>query len=422
MIKSLRKKFIMAAMCSIFAVLVVIVGAIQIFSYLKIPREADQLLAILGDHQGEFPRGPAPEIPDSREKSAQTDAFEDSMRKAAGIWSPETPYETRYFSVLLGEEGEILETKTGNIAAIQDETAEAYARTVLEKGGIQGFRGSYRYKVVEDADGTRVIFVDCTREMNSFHSFVITSTAVSLLGLLLVLILVILFSGKIFHPVLESYEKQKRFITDASHELKTPLTIIDANTEVLEMIQGESEWTVSIRKQIKRLTYLVQQMVVLTRMDEGNRTGPMIDFSLSDAVEETAELFAVPSGSRGKSLKLQIEKGIICHGDEEAVRQLTSLLLDNAVKYSDREGNIQVLLQKKGRKSILKVINTVEKIEKGNQDLLFERFYRRDASRSSDTGGSGIGLSIAKSIVEVHNGKIHAYSRNGKSLEITVVL
>lgn len=422
MIKSLRKKFIMVAMCSTFAVLTVIVGAIQISSYLKIPREADQLLAILGDHQGEFPREPVPVLQESGGKAGQNGDPGDSVRKAAGLWSPETPYETRYFSVLLDQNGEILETKTGNIAAIQDATAEIYAQEALEKGSRQGFQGNYRYRVAEEERGSRVIFVDCTRELNSFRGFLITSTAVSILGLLLVLVLVVLFSRKIFRPVLESYEKQKQFITDASHELKTPLTIIDANTEVLEMIQGESEWTASIRKQIKRLTYLIQQMVILTRMDEGDRTGPMIDFSLTNAVEETAELFAVPAGSKGKCLDLRIEKGITCHGDEEAVRQLTSLLLDNAVKYSDRAGNIQVILQKRGRKSILKIRNTVEKIEKGSQDILFERFYRRDASRSSDTGGSGIGLSIAKSIVEVHNGKIHAYSKDGKSLEIIVVL
>lgn len=430
MIKSLRRKFILIAMSSTFAVLAVIMASIHIYNYKEIVKSADQLLAILGDNQGEFPR----EAFGGENGKADEKAAKDGGRgnggkpdeKPAGLpgtaLSPETPYETRFFSALLDDNGEPLETKTGNIAAVAEEDAVEYARDARNLGREKGFCAAYRYKVVREEEGCLVVFVDCTKALSSFYRFLATSIAVSLIGLFVVLLLLVIFSKMIFRPVVESYDKQKRFITDASHELKTPLTIIDANTEVLEMVQGGNEWTASIRNQVKRLTSLTQQMVTLTRMDEGKCMGPVVEFSLSDAVEETAELFVLPAQSKGKRIEVQVEKGISHCGDEDLIRQMVSLLLDNAVKYSDEKSCIRVSLQKKGKKAILQVFNPVEQIETGNLDIIFERFYRRDASRNSQTGGSGIGLSVVKAIVELHGGKIHAASRDGRSIEITAVL
>lgn len=488
MIKSLRRKFIVVVMCSTIAVLAVIMGIIHIYSYKKVMERADQLLAILGDNQGEFPldipgendmeekipegsalegiavekeisegrtmekevpegttmEGDAPEgaamekeapegtamaedtpegaAPDgSRSEESPHGEVRSEKRPPAAI-SPETPYETRYFSVLVDKDGAAIETKTRNIAAVTEAEAREYASELWNQKKLRGFCGAYRYKIVPEENGSRVIFVDCTRELGAFYSSLEISVGVSFVGLLLVLLLVVIFSKKIFRPVMESYEKQRQFITDASHELKTPLTIIDANTEVLEMTAGENEWTRSIRRQVKRLSAMTQQLVTLSKMEEGDRAGSMADFSLSDAVEETTELFLPSARIREKRMEVQIEGGIIYHGDEGMIRQMLSLLMDNALKYSDEKGNIRVLLQRKGKKVMLQVTNTVEEIEKGNLDLVFERFYRRDASHNSGTGGSGIGLSVVKAVVDAHGGKIHAVSRDGKSIEITAIL
>lgn len=453
MLRALRRKFIIIAMCSVGGVLAVILAVILSASYREIHIRADRLLAMLAENQGEFPddmfvNGKRDENrPDARQgrpsfEEAQTDLLmpppfpqegetegfrggpekpEEGYSFLVNGFTAETPYETRFFSVLLDEEGNALEVNTGNIAAVSDTQAVSYAAEIAAGRKKTGYFDTYRFLKTEETDGVRVIFVDCASNLLLFRRTVLMSLLVAGIGLVLVLALVLFFSRIVFRPVEESDRRQKQFITDASHELKTPLTIIDANTEVLEMIGEENEWTRSIRKQVSRLSAMVQQMVTLTRMDEGLK-GERTEFSLSGAVTETAEPFEVLAETKGKKLLLQVQEGLTLRGDEQAVRQLVSILLDNAVKYSDEEGTIKLSVSAKGRKCVLAVENPAAGMEPGNQDVLFERFYRRDVSRNSETGGSGIGLSIAKAITEAHSGKIHAQSEDGRQLTVTVEL
>lgn len=411
MIRSLRKKFVFVAMASTFAVLFVIVAVIQIINYEKVVRQADHVLKIMEDNHGEIP------------KNVPGQHFHGDKREGTGeAYSKEMPFITRYFTVTIDENGEIIDVQTRNIAAVQDDTAQEMGMAVWEKGKESGFYQSYRYKITSVENGKMIIFVDCIRELQSFTSFLITSISVALAGLLLVFLLVLFFSKIVFKPVAESYEKQKRFITDASHELKTPLTIIDANTEVLEMVQGESEWTASIRNQVKRLTYLTQQMVTLTRMEEEVQIADMSVLFLSDIVREASDPFLLLAEYRDRKLEMEIESDIQCRCDEKMIGQLVSILLDNGVKYSLIHSTIQLKLEKKGKKAVLSIWNLTDSISQGDLSILFERFYRTDSSRSSDTGGSGIGLSVAKAIVNAHKGKIQAYSSDGKSIVIMVTL
>lgn len=220
----------------------------------------------------------------------------------------------------------------------------------------------------------------------------------------------------------ESYEKQRQFITDASHEIKTPLTIIDANIEVLEMEHGENQWTKSTRNQVKRLTSLTQQLITLSKMDEEKNILERVEFSLSDAVLESVKSFEALIKTQNKKMDVEIEEDIFYFGDEMTIRQMIGILMDNAVKYSIDEGRIRVLLKRKGKKVQLQFFNETEAIPQGKQDVLFERFYRLDTSRNSETGGSGIGLSVAKAIVVSNKGKISAYSTDGNSLTVEIVL
>lgn len=274
--------------------------------------------------------------------------------------------------------------------------------------------------MTKDNSGIMIVFLDCRQDLDNLKAFAFTSIVVSAIGLLAVFILVLIFSKIVFKPVEESYEKQKRFITDASHEIKTPLTIIDANTEVLEMENGENQWTSSIRNQIKRLTVLTNQLVTLSRLDEEKREIQMQEFLLSDVVKESIQSFEVPAKAKGKALSVNLQQGIRMEGNEKAVRQLIGILMDNSLKYSSDVGSIRITLNQKGRKIRLEVYNQVDNIKQGNLDILFERFYRMDASRNSETGGSGIGLSVAKGIVIAHKGKISAYSNDGRSITINI--
>lgn len=431
MIKNLRKRFIFAAMASTFGVLFVIMSILNVANYVRMVSRADDTLEELADNNGQFDsrdfmkelmpdhkdRQLSPNSGESDENvavnqngSENTPPPENPGKKRGDKFSPETPFQTRYFSVVVSD-GIVISYNLDNIAAVDESDAESYADQIIDDGTDKGFIDIYRYMVADCDDetgGNRIIFVDCRQEIESFKNTLVYSVGVSLLGFLAVFLLVLFWSKKIFKPVAESYEKQKRFITDASHEIKTPLTIIDANTEVIEMMNGESEWTQNTRDQVKRLTSLTNQMVALSRLDENPEPREKIEFDFSEVAYEVIDHFSTLSEVRGKKINADIEDGIKYMGDENSIRQLISILVDNAMKYAVETAPIDISLKRDGRKVRFVLRNLTDGMDEGSQDILFERFYRPDSSRNSETGGSGIGLSLAKSIAEAHKGKITA--------------
>ena len=401
---------------------------------------------------------------DMNQADLKDDNLKENDLKRHGI-SPESQFDTRYFTVTINSKGEVENIDTSKIASVSSENAAEYAKKLWKSGkkgdGKSGFADNCKYLTVDEDGATMYIFLSCQRELSTIKTYILASVGISVFGLLVVFVMIYFFSGKILKPVSESYEKQKRFITDASHEIKTPLTIIDANTEVIEMMEGENEWTSSTRKQIARLTSLTEKLVFLSRMDEEATKLEMLEFSLSDAILDTAEPFKVVAQTKEKKLTIDVTDGILYTGDEKTIRQLVSILLDNAIKYSgcssvscengninkknlnktnlnettqtqnncvttiDPTPEIELTMRPSGKNRIITVWNTVDEtanIKKGRQDMLFERFYRTDASRNSKTGGFGIGLSAAYAIVKAHKGKITAESKDGQSIKFTIVL
>lgn len=409
MIRKLRVKLIIASMLSLLLVLTVIFGAVGFLNYRKIIADADSILAILEENDGVFPIG---------EHLKDDFSRADGPPKNTLRFSPELPYESRYFSVFLTEDGTIVSVNTGKIAAIDTQTAIEYAQSVFGEGPSRGFVGDYRYTMYTAKDECHIIFLDHGREMSSFRSFLLSCASVGLLGLLAVLILLIVLSGRIVKPFSANYEKQKQFITDAGHELKTPLTIIDADAEVLEMDIGENEWIHDIKSQTKRLTQLTNSLILLSRTEEQPRM-EKIEFPISDLAEETLETFKALAKTHNKTITGQIEPMLSMTGDEKAIRQLITILLDNAVKYSDDGGKIELSLKKQKKLICLAVFNTAESVFRADLTHLFDRFYRAEKSRNSQTGGYGLGLSIASAIVNAHKGKIAASTQDGRSLQIT---
>lgn len=404
MIKKLRVKLIAASMASLFLVLFVIEGIAGILNYKKIVEDADRILEILEENAGVFPK-----------------MFPGDRKDGPHGMSPELPYESRYFSVLLDENGTIILTDTSKIVSVDTEKAMEYASEVWSKETKKGFLDDYRYWKSSSDGGVRIIFLDCRRQLDNFQNFLLTTFGVSSIGLLSVFILMVYVSARIVKPFSDNYEKQKRFITDAGHELKTPLTIIEADAEVLEMDFGENEWLQDIQGQTKRLADLTNALIVLSRMEEGAGRDIKIEFPLSDIVEEVCHTFQAPAKVQQKHLDSTVEPLISMKGDEKAIRGLVTILLDNAVKYTNENGQISVTLEKKKNRIYLSVFNTTEQISKEQISHLFDRFYRTDTSRNSQTGGYGLGLSIAAATVESHKGKIIAETEDEKSLRITVV-
>lgn len=419
MIKRLRRKLIAACMISLAIVLIVILGGVNLMSYQKMVADADTVLALLGSNEGEFPKlHNGPENPPDTEPPVDRGTGKRGLFGAKGL-SPETPYESRFFSVVLNEDGQVIQTDTGQIAAVDDASAALYAQSVIGAGHTTGFMDDYRYLVLAEEGNIRVIFLDCGRSLSSFRTTLLASVALSLLGLLSVLVLLLILSRRIVRPVAEGYEKQKQFITDAGHELKTPMTIINADVELAEMECGENQWLADIRRQTERLTGLTNDLIYLSRMEEEQPPLQVIEFPLSDVTEEMALPFLAPATSQGKELSLHIQPMLSFTGDEKAIRQLISILLDNALKYSPAGGRLELQLEKQGRNILLTVTNTtIQPVGEDKLSHFFDRFYRSDQSRNSQTGGYGLGLSIARSIVLAHKGKIRVERPDGMSLSV----
>ena len=422
MIRSLRFKLIAAAMFSLAVVLLVILGGVNLMSFQKVLADADAILAVLGENQGAFPLQKPPN--DQLTSNPQPDRPPEEHRGGRfPDLSPETPYESRYFSALVSEDGTVLQTDTGQIAAVDTEEATDAALAVWQSGRTSGFWGNYRYLRCEEEDGSRIIFLDCWRSLSNFRTTLLASVGLALLGLGAVLLLLLILSKRIVRPVAESYEKQKQFITDAGHELKTPLTIISADSDLVELECGESQWLEDIRRQTQRLTGLTNDLIYLSRMEEDHPKLQLIEFPISDVAEEMAQSFLALAKNQEKSFSIEIQPMLSYTGDEKAIRQLFSILLDNALKYSPTGGALALRLKRHGRVLELSVSNTSAYPLKAEQlEHLFDRFYRTDQSRNPETGGYGLGLSIAKSIAAAHHGKIRAESPDGVTLTILVTL
>lgn len=424
--KKIRRNFIVIAMLSMFLVLTIIITALNYINYQKMGGNLDDVTHILEMGNGSFYESPDPSDEDHDPSGHSPDdnspQTHNKVPEPPKSISEETPYQTRYFTVRYDASGTIYATSVGHISAVDATQARAYAAKVYDVAPSTGFIDIYRYRTVKSGDRVLCIFIDAEKELSTYRGSLMTSIAISAAGLFSVFLLLCFFSKLILRPVEESYRKQKQFLTDAGHELKTPLTIIDANTEVLEMEIGSSKWLDSTRNQVIRLTNMVKQFTALAKMDEAQGLLQKARFSLSQVLNETVDLFIPVATSTHRTLQVSCAEDLYYVGDEEQFRQLFCLLLDNAIKYSTPDSRIELTLCKHGKHLCFTIFNECEGIAKGSQDILFERFYRSDSSRNSSTGGSGIGLSIAHSIVENHKGSIHAESADGKSLQIKVLL
>ena len=404
MIRRLRWKFILIAMLSLFMVLAIIMITINALSYKAVVDKADETIDIIMEKQGQLPVLPQfPGFPQHR------------------VWDREIPIESRFFLVMFSKSMEPVAVTIGNITVMDAENAVNMAERAVFTGKERDFLGDYRFLVKADDNFTSVVFLDCSSALSTNRNFVFISSTISVVGLLAVFLLLLFLSKLVTDPVSESVEKQKRFITDAGHELKTPLTVIDADAELITMESGESEWVADIKLQTKRLAALTNDLVYLSRMEEESYKLPFVEFPLTDIVSELSQSFGSIFKTNGKNFVTRIENLVTIKGDERSITQLVSILLDNSVKYSCDGDTVELELKKQGRYASLSVTNRAEGITKDKAERLFDRFYRGDKSREEKTG-YGLGLSIARAIVQSHKGKITASVKDGERLEITALL
>ena len=422
MIRALRKKFIAAAIVAVFLVLLVLIGSINLLNYRSLVSDADSTLQILAENKGSFPRQMFREQDRPSELQTPPDGGNDGPFGERRGDSRELAYQSRFFTAWFSDDKLSL-INLDNLASLSEEEAAALAESVYASGREKGFAEEYRYRRAACDGETLLVFLNCQRELATFRDFLYASIGISLGGTLAVFLLLLVFSGRIVRPIAESYEKQKRFITDAGHELKTPITIIRADADVLASeLDGENEWIADIRKQTGRLAELTEDLIFLSKMEEENPALQMEALSLSELVDETAQSFQSLALAKGKRFSASVAPELQVKGDEKALAKLVSILLDNAMKYSPENGTVELRLDHAGRNARLIVRNSTPPMEKGSADRLFERFTREDRSRNSESGGFGLGLAIAKAVTEAHKGTIHAQSEDGASLTVTAEL
>ncbi len=408
MIDKLRKKMIGLCCTAVIVVFALIFGAIYISGSRQLNNNMDMMADRIAEGNGEF------------RPFDQNHPMPPEMSQKPGFFTDETPFSTRFFTVWIAEDGNITGANLEYVSSISQEDAIEYAQAALQAGNPRGWQGDYRYKVFSAMRGTGIVFVDGSMNRSTTRSLLLTAAAVLVGCMLIICIVIVVVSKRVVRPIAQSYEKQKQFITDAGHELKTPLTLILTNLEIVESELGHSEWLDDIRTEGHRMSALINQLTALSRLDEDAPTMIAEDLSYSDVCSDTVSEFAPLMDKKGLTMTAYIQPDLHLQGDEGAIRRMVTILIDNAVKYCDPMGQITLVLEGQ-RQKILRVENSFIGVDNIQLPRLFDRFYREDKARTS-SNSFGIGLAIAKSIAEKHHGEIKAYKAAPGKIGFRVIL
>lgn len=437
MIRKLRKKFISITAGALFAVILLVLAAVNGIFFFQSDRHLNQRLDGMMDQLLSPPPGgqenpgtdPLPQGPRDTPPWPREDTEEGPQPAALGNFPPAD----RIPGLLIRADGCVIcLDRDGNILEIRQDGAQNYteeeladiAAYLLKSGRSRGWHQYFKFRVEYNRQGdgaaAHVIgLINASSDLYAVFNMLLISAVIGIAGFLLALLIIVLASGRAVKPIAESYARQRQFVTDAGHELKTPLTVISSSNELARIIYGDSEWFDSIDRQTGRMNGLVRSLITLAKMDEEQKP-VFTSFSLSDAVYDTAGSFKGLLHSQGKRLTLDIAENMEYTGDESRIRQMVSILMDNAAKYCDSQGTVSVRLSR-DKRIRLTVLNDFAAVDNCELDKLFERFYRADKARTPD-GSYGLGLSIAKSVVELHKGEIRAKAPDHGHILFEIIL
>lgn len=403
MIKKLKIRFVATIMIILSLVFLLIIGSINYFNYQSSERQSMALLSALAENDGMAPR-------------------ETPMVSGSSDHPPPDVFEReKTFSVKVNPTTNLFSVNGSTSTSPESTEVIELANQILKKEKTSGTLNGYRYLIVEKPYGQLLVFVD-QRISNALADRLLSTSLIIGSITLFVLFFVSLFLANLMvKPVEEAFEKQKRFISDASHELKTPLSVISVNADVLEGDIGANKYLSHIQSESIRMNTLVNSLLTLARLDSSKPIGVYSPFDLSNAVESIALTFESIAFEEHKNYTLKIEDGISYLGDANKIKQVVAILIDNAIKNADDDGLIDLILKRVGDTIHLEVFNTGAGIPEDQQDKIFQRFYRYDESRSKATGGYGLGLAIAKSIVDEHQGSIRVNSEVGSWVRFIVI-
>ena len=336
------------------------------------------------------------------------------------------PFETQnirnYFSVKISKTGEIISIVSEFPLHYTEDEIVSLVNAVFSSNNHNSTYEGIRYLIAPKSYGYLAVFSETRIESNIQSRLFNISFVIFIISLVFSIFVAWLLSIWAIKPVKESIIKQRRFVSDASHELKTPLSVISANMDVLVSEVGENKWASYIQNEIEKMGTLIKDLLYLAKSDDGKTNFQMTTFDLSRSIMSFVLPFEAKVYESGKNLQINIQENVSYVGVQKQIEQLVAILLDNAIKYSEEKAEIKLTLKTSGNKKIISVYNSGAGIPEKNQRLIFERFYRLDDSRNRDTGGFGLGLAIAKNIVDLHKGKIQLSSKIDKYTEFTVIL
>ncbi len=396
MIRGIRRRFMRIAIGVLALAMVLVAVIINGANWVNVRSELYETLGFLEEMQaqkGAMGPGPRGDLPTRRGNPSR------HLRNMAN--------ESRFFSVTVGDDGSCALGDTTHVSEEDADSLVELATRALAGGRTSGFWGDYLFRVNGQSGERVALFLNCETKLTRVRLLALISAVACAGCVLLAWLLVGLFSSRAIRPLVESAIQQKQFITDAGHELKTPLTVISANMDVLTLETGENEWIRSTQKQVANLRGLVGELIYLSRLDEEDAKLQKTEVDLSKLVAESAEPFVGMAEFAGKTLNVDVEDGVHMTGDGAMLGRLVSILCDNAVKYAPEGDTIAVILAR-SRKGIMLITDNAVQQPMSDETLrhLFDRFYRADASRSRESGGYGIGLSVARAIAEKHGGSI----------------
>ena len=407
MIAKLRQKLTLAALCALTLIFACTVALINIANTLSLQSQISQSLFILAGNNSK---------PEDLEETAQSR----TRSNLPAIRASSLSRITDYCVIRLNKDGTLHEWKTESTDVYDDAVVATLLETITATGKTEGRVGSQAFRMEERKYGALIVAMDVSPEEGYAASLLrITLIAGSIAWALLSLLTVLLIR-RTLRPVQEAVAKQQQFVWDASHELKTPLAVISANAQVLEQELGGNEYFGYIRTEIGHMNDLVQNLLLLARMDAGRQSASFARFDLGAALLGLALPMESLAFEKGKQLDVQVQEGIFCRGNETLLVQLASILLSNALKYADEGGVITLSLEARGRQRLIRVHNTGSFIPPEERRKIFDRFYRADTSRAES--GSGIGLAIAQSIAELHHGEILVESDPQTGTAFTAIL
>lgn len=429
MIVRLRRKLTLLVIAVLVTVTAGIVFIISYANYRNVDRQAYNALRILARDVAAPPAMPGPSPGPAPTSDAEPPAVADGEAPLPGRWSAEpmdfgvniASLSNTYF-IELDADGGVAGWTSDRAELYTDEQVTALAASALATGRDAGRIGTQYFRITEFEGVRRILVVDARLERMAAHRVLRTTLLTAGLACAILSLGAWLLIGQMVKPVEAAFERQKQFVWDASHEFKTPLAVISANAEVLAGEIGPNEYLGYIQSEVRRTDRLVQSLLTLARMDKGTTVAQMARFDLSNALMAVALPFESTVFEAGRQLEIDIPDGVTVRGDCEMLQQLAVILLSNALKYSDEGGAIRLSLAQKGHGCRLSVYNTGRGIAPENLERIFDRFYREDLSHSSEITGNGLGLAIARNIVEAHKGRIHVESEPGKCAEFIVTL